>query len=143
MGYTEAEILGRSGEIVFTAEDRASGRFATELRRAIETGRASNERWHLRRDGTRFWASGLMMPLLDADGQPQGFLNILRDRTEVQAAVERRELLMAEMNHRIKNTFAIVQAVAAQTRRHTETAAEFQGRVRAPAWRCWRAPTTC
>ena len=126
MGYAEAEILGRSGEVVFTSEDRANGRFAIELRRAVETGRASNERWHLRRDGTRFWASGLMMPLLDADGHPQGFLNILRDRTEVQAAVERRELLMAEMNHRIKNTFAMVQGVAAQTRRHTETAAEFQ-----------------
>ncbi len=125
MGHAEAETLGRSGDIVFTAEDRANGRFTTELRRATETGRASNERWHLRRDGTRFWASGLMMPLLDADGQPQGFLNILRDRTEVQAAVERRELLMAEMSHRIKNTFAMVQAVAMKTRRHTETAAEF------------------
>src|SRR3978361_174193 len=88
-------------------------------------GRACNERWHLRRDGTRCWASGLMMPLLDADGKPQGFLNILRDRTEVQAAAERRELLMAEMSHRISNTFALVQAVATQTRHHTETAAEF------------------
>ncbi len=126
MGYSEAEILGRSGEVVFTSEDRAAGRFSTELRRAIETGRAGNERWHLRRDGTRFWASGLMMPLLDGNEQPCGFLNILRDRTEVQAAAERRELLMAEMSHRIKNSFAIVQGVAAQTRRHTETAAEFQ-----------------
>ena len=125
-GYAEAEVLGRSGDIVFTSEDRASGRFATELRRAVETGRASNERWHLRRDGVRFWASGLMMPLLDGAGRPQGFLNILRDRTELQAAAERRELLMAEMSHRIKNSYAMVQSVAAQTLRHTETAAEFQ-----------------
>jgi PAS domain S-box-containing protein len=126
MGYAEAEILGRSGDIVFTSEDRACGKFAAELRRAVETGRASNERWHLRRDGTRFWASGMMMPLLDAAGHPQGFLNILRDRTEDRAAAERRELLMAEMDHRIKNTFAIVQAVAAQTYRHAATVAEFQ-----------------
>ena len=126
VGYTETEVLGRSGEFIFTSEDRTAGRFAAELRRAVETGRASNERWHLRRDGTRFWASGLMMPLLDLDGSPVGFLNILRDRTQVQAEVERRELLMAEMNHRIKNIFALVQGVATQTRRHTETAAEFQ-----------------
>ncbi len=126
MGYAEADILGRSGEIVFTSEDRARGRFATELRRATETGRADNERWHLRRDGTRFWASGLMMPLLDADGHTRGFLNILRDRTEVQAEAERRDLLMAEMNHRMKNTLAMVQGVAALTHRHTDTAAEFQ-----------------
>ena len=37
MGYTEAEILGRSGEIVFTSDDRAQGRFTVELCRAIET----------------------------------------------------------------------------------------------------------
>lgn len=131
LGYAEVEILGRSGEIVFTSEDRANGRFTTELCRAIETGSARNERWHLRRDGTRFWASGMMMPLLDAGGQPQGFLNILRDRTEAQAEVEHRELLMAEMNHRIKNTFATVQAVAAQTQRHAKTVADFQAAFRA------------
>jgi two-component sensor histidine kinase len=66
------------------------------------------------------------MPLLDADDQPEGFLNILRDRSEMQAQVERRELLMAEMNHRVKNTFAMVQAVAALSSRHADTAADFQ-----------------
>lgn len=125
MGYAEAEILGRSGDVVFTSEDRAHGTFTVELCRAIEHGRATNERWHLRRDGTRFWASGTMMPLLDADGTSQGFLNILRDRTEARAEVERRELLMAEMDHRIKNTFSTVQAVAAQTGRYAQTVPDF------------------
>ena len=126
IGYTEAEVLGRSGNIVFTAEDRNDGRFTLELCRALEQGRANNERWHVRRDGTRFWASGLMRPLLDADGEPDGFLNILRDRSEVQVQAERRELLMAEMNHRVKNTFAMVQAIAAQTSRHASGVADFQ-----------------
>lgn len=126
LGYTEAEVLGRSGDVVFTAEDRKQGRFMLELCRALEQGKAANERWHVRRDGSRFWASGLMMPLLDADGRPSGFLNIMRDRTEVQVQIERRELLMAEMNHRVKNTFAMVQAVAAQTSRHANDMAEFQ-----------------
>jgi len=125
MGYAEAEILGRSGEVIFTSDDRAQGRFAVELCRAAEHGSATNERWHLRRDGTRFWASGTMMPLLDTDGKPEGFLNILRDRTEVRAEVERRELLMAEMDHRIKNTFSTVQAVAIQTGRHAPTTPDF------------------
>ena len=125
-GYVAAEVLGRSGDIIFTSEDRAGGRFALELCRAIESGRAVNERWHLRRDGSRFWASGLMMPLLDAQGQPNGFLNILMDRTDARADTERRELLMAEMNHRIKNTFASVMAVAAQTGRHSATIEDFK-----------------
>ncbi len=126
LGYAEAEVLGRTGEIVFTSEDRAGGRFATEMAHALETGSALNERWHVRRDGTRFWASGTMLPLLDEEGRPDGFLNILRDRTDAQAERERRALLMAEMNHRIKNTFATVQAVAVQTRRHTPEPAAFQ-----------------
>lgn len=125
MGYAETEILGRSGEIVFISEDRAEGRFTTELCRAIEHGSAANERWHLRRDGSRFWASGMMMQLLDGKGRPQGFLNILRDRTEARAEMERRELLVAEMNHRIKNTFATVQAVAAQTGRYAPAPSDF------------------
>lgn len=125
-GYMAAEVLGRSGDIIFTSEDRAEGRFALELCRAIEEGRAVNERWHLRRDGSRFWASGLMMPLLDVEGRPDGFLNIVMDRTEARAEVERRELLMAEMNHRLKNTLATIQAVAAQTGRHAATVKEFQ-----------------
>ena len=126
LGYSEAEVVGRCGDILFTAEDRQEGRFTLELCRAIETGRADNERWHVRRDGSRFWASGLMMPLLDADGRPDGFLNILRDRSELQAEAERRELMMAEMNHRVKNTFAMVQAVAAQSCRHAHSLADFQ-----------------
>ena len=125
MGYAEAEILGRSGELIFTSEDRAQGKFAVELRRAVEHGHAVNERWHLRRDGTRFWASGMMMPLLDSNGTPEGFLNILRDRTDARAELERRELLMAEMDHRIKNTFSTVQAVALQTGRYAPTVADF------------------
>ena len=126
LGYAEAEILGRPGEIVFTAEDRVKGRFNMELCRATEAGSAINERWHVRRDGTRFWASGTMLPLLDETGRLDGFLNILRDRTHAQAEAERRALLMDEMNHRIKNTFATVQAVAAQTMRHTPDLAAFR-----------------
>jgi len=126
IGYSEAEVLGRSGDTVFTAEDRSAGSFILELCRALEHGRATNERWHVRRDGTRFWASGLMMPLLDVNGQPDGFLNILRDCTEVQVQAERRELLMAEMNHRVKNTFAMVQSIATQTGRHSIDIAAFK-----------------
>ena len=126
LGYTEADVLGRSGDMIFTSEDRNQGRFNLELCRALEHGRAANERWHVRRDGTRFWASGLMMPLLDVDGRPDGFLNILRDRSEVQIQTERRELLMAEMNHRVKNTFAMVQAIAAQTSRYASSIDDFQ-----------------
>ena len=40
---------------------------------ALAKGRGSDERWHLRKDGTRFWGSGEMMPL-SIDGKTTGFL---------------------------------------------------------------------
>ncbi len=126
LGYGDADILGRSGEIFFPAEDRARGVFPGELRRAMQCGFALNERWHLRHDGTRFWASGSMMPLRDKDGRAIGYLNVFRDNSISRAEEERRALLLAEMGHRLKNLLATVQAVAMQTLRVGEVPREVQ-----------------
>ncbi len=124
--YAEPEVIGRSGSLLFTADDHDGGMFDAELTRARQEGRAVNERWHVRRDGTRFWASGAMMLLQDGEGVPHGFLNILQNRSVTQAEMERRELLVAEMTHRIKNTFATVQAVATKTGRHAGSVQDFK-----------------
>ncbi len=126
LGYEAAEILGRPGEVWFLPEDRAAGVLTLEMCRALEHGRAENERWHLRVDGSRFWASGLMMPLPEGGAGPAGFLNILRDNSRIQAEVEHRELLLAELNHRVKNTLATVQSIAAQTVRNTGLPSAFR-----------------
>ena len=126
LGYADAEILGRSGDVFFPAEDRARGVFLDELCRALDDGHAQNERWHLRRDGSRFWASGTMMPLLDREGNAEGFLNVFRDNTATRAEDERRKLLLAEMGYRVKNTLATVQAVAGQTLRRAGVPREVQ-----------------
>ncbi|MER2269359.1 PAS domain S-box protein [Methylobacterium oxalidis] len=85
MGWSAEEMLGQSAATCFTPEDRAADRPATEMRCAVETGRSADERWHLRKDGSRFWASGEMMPLRSPEGADLGFLKILRDRTEATA----------------------------------------------------------
>ncbi len=90
LGYSEAEALGRSCDIFFTPEDRAEGAPAKERDRARAEGRAENERWHVRKDGSRFWGSGLAQPLEEGDG----FLKIFRDRTrerDAQARIEESE----------------------------------------------------
>lgn len=66
-----------------------------------------------------------MTTLSIADGHPIGFPTILRDRTDVHAAVERRDLLLSEMVYRIANAFTLVQVVATMTRRQTETVVDF------------------
>ncbi|MEG9524471.1 MAG: PAS domain S-box protein [Hyphomicrobiales bacterium] len=87
LGWFEDEMLGDPTDVVFTPEDRAIDRPQTEMALALRDGRAPDERWHLRRDGSRFWASGEMMPLKDEAGTVQGFLKILRDRSQQRADV--------------------------------------------------------
>ena len=81
MGWTAQEMIGQDASRFFTPEDRANHRAEYEMAKALRDGSAMDERWHLRKDGQRFWASGEMMALTDDDGEPLGFVKILRDRT--------------------------------------------------------------
>ncbi|HZY68492.1 MAG TPA: PAS domain S-box protein [Devosia sp.] len=82
LGWREEEMLGDPTDVFFTPEDRQAGRPETERALALKDGSAPDERWHLRKGGERFWASGELMPLRAEDGSVQGFLKILRDRTQ-------------------------------------------------------------
>ncbi|MGH7189856.1 MAG: sensor histidine kinase, partial [Acetobacteraceae bacterium] len=113
LGYDQPEALGQPGRIFFTPEDVAAGIPAREIAIARETGRAASERWHVRKDGSRFWGSGVVLPLIS--GEPDMFLKIFRDGTERRQADGRQQLLINELNHRVKNTLATVQAIVRQT----------------------------
>jgi len=89
MGWSEEEMLGKTAQRIFTAEDRADGVMERETRNAREAGHGTDERWHLRKDGSCFWAAGMMMPLNTAAGDHIGYLKILRDRTQERLAEER------------------------------------------------------
>jgi PAS domain S-box-containing protein len=87
MGFSPEEALGQPSSLFFTPEDRAAGVPDHEINRAYVDGQAQNERWHIRKDGSRFWGSGLIMRLEDSGG----YLKIFRDRTvEHQAEAELR-----------------------------------------------------
>src|SRR5206468_3667025 len=81
IGYEEAEIVGKSASIIFTPEDVAAGEDQAELKRAEREGRAEDERWHVRKNGTLFFASGVVTPLWEPNGRLRGFAKIMRDIT--------------------------------------------------------------
>lgn len=93
LGYQEAEIIGCKGRIIFTPEDNDQEKAEQEMQTALTEGRAENERWHVRKDGSRFWASGLMMPLQNEAGNTQGFVKIMQDKTQSRQAAEREQFL--------------------------------------------------
>ena len=98
LGWSTEEALGMDGRAIFTPEDREAETAEDEMRRAVGDGRALDERWHVRRDGSRFWGSGLMMPLrADASGEARGFLKIVRDRTAERDAERRYHTMSAAL----------------------------------------------
>lgn len=112
-GWEDTEALGLDNRLLFTPEDRECQQPELEMARALTRGRAENERWHLRKDGQRFWGSGLLLPL---QGAPAGgFLKIMLDRTERREGEERQGVLLRELAHRVKNTLALILAMARQT----------------------------
>jgi PAS domain S-box-containing protein len=105
-GYAEGEIVGRSGDLLFTPEDRAAGAPQREAEQARREGRAADERWHLRKDGSRFFASGVLTP--KARG---GFVKVLRDLTdrkrledELRRAHDELEARVAERTAELRRT---------------------------------------
>lgn len=97
VGWMEEEILGQSGDVIFTREDRFHGACEQEAATALREGRAIDERWHLRKDGSRFWGSGVMMAMHDEAGQNVGLVKIFRDQTEAREAREALEASRREM----------------------------------------------
>lgn len=104
LGYSREEIIGQSGDILFTPEDRENGAPAAEQAQATAEGRAEDERWHLRRDGSRFWGSGVLTAFRDGSGAVRWYAKVLRDMT---ARRQEQERLAADFarEHRIAETF--------------------------------------
>ncbi|MDQ4120946.1 MAG: PAS domain S-box protein [Acidobacteriota bacterium] len=80
-GYTKDEIIERDFTVLFTPEDRAENIPAQELKKAAETGRAEDTRWHLRKDGSLFFAQGATTALRDKNEKLIGYAKIARDDT--------------------------------------------------------------
>lgn len=81
LGDREHEIIGQSADIFFTPEDIQRGLPQQQWRASVECQRGYQDHWLIRKDGSRFWNSGLTTPLRDNDGNLCGFAIIMRDRT--------------------------------------------------------------
>jgi two-component system CheB/CheR fusion protein len=119
-GYEEKEMMGKPYSTLFTPEERASGAADDELRSAREEGRSTDERWHLRKDGSTFFCSGVVTRL---EGKTAGYAKIARDMTESQTqqasrdqllamekkANELKDQFLAVMSHELKHPLNLIQ----------------------------------
>ena len=95
LGYSEEEIIGREASKFFTAEDRSKNIPSKELNTAATTGRSEDERWHVRSNGSRFWASGIVTAVRDDRENLIGFSKVMRDMTERNRLTEERDRFFA------------------------------------------------
>ncbi len=89
LGHGAAEAIGQPLSIVFTPQDRAMGLDRHEISVACRLGRSEDDRWHTRRDGSLFWASGVLTAVREADGAVVALCKILRDKTDTVAQIQR------------------------------------------------------
>jgi len=136
-GYREEEIIGQHFSRFFTPEDQQSGLPKAALKQAKQKGKYEAEGWHVRKDGSRFWASFAINPILGKEGALIGFAKVLQDVTGRKQVEQHQQLLLAELDHRVKNILAQVAAVAASTRQGSRSVDEFlrslSGRIQSMA----------
>ena len=115
LGYTEPEFLGLEFAALFRAAERDAA--SREMQVAAAVGRSDDERWHLRKDGSEIWVTGVLTALRTPEQELRGYAKIMRDTTlQKSAAAEREQLLQqqqaaradAERANRIKDDFLAI-----------------------------------
>lgn len=120
-GYTRREALGAaSHDLLRTKHPAGLEAFATSLR---SEGSWSGELQHLAKDGRPVWVDS-RQELIRTDGRDL-VLETNRDISERRKADHVRTLLVGELNHRVKNSLAIVQSIANQTARNSRDIKQF------------------
>jgi PAS domain S-box-containing protein len=140
LGYSEEEFLGQHSSLIFTPEDLARGVPALEMKTALAAGRAENERWHVRKDGSRFWGLGVMKALRDPRGELVGFAKIMRDRTDLKelqetlrsraealvTADQKKNLFLATLAHELRSPLGAIANAAQVIRLQTSSQPDLE-----------------
>jgi PAS domain S-box-containing protein len=114
LGYQEVEIIGQPFSRIFSKEAIEHGVPEQALRTAVAQGWARDNRWHVRKDGSQFWAHCFITPLRDEAGNQRGFSKIMQDITQrKRAESERDQLLRREQAARAVSEAALSAAEAA------------------------------
>jgi formate hydrogenlyase transcriptional activator len=100
-GYAAEEIIGQHFSRFFAPEDVELGKPAEELKTAATVGRAEEQGWRVRKDGSRFWANVVVTAIRGKDGEPLGFAKVTRDVTERERADE----ALRESENRFRTLF--------------------------------------
>ncbi|NDP28351.1 MAG: PAS domain S-box protein [Flavobacterium sp.] len=110
-GYETEEVIGKPFGLIFTDEDLKNNVPKDEIETALKEGRATDNRWHITKDKTLFYAYGLVFPLIGLEGELLGYVKILRDLTErkqSEDAIKKYIRELEELNTHKESVMAIL-----------------------------------
>lgn len=123
-GYEPDEMIGQPLTRIIPAELHGEEMdILARIRRGERLDHFDTVR--ITKDGRRLDISLSVSPLLDATGQVVGASNVSRDITERKENEEVQRLLIDELNHRIRNTLTVIQAIASQSLRKSKRPEDF------------------
>jgi two-component system CheB/CheR fusion protein len=132
-GWSAEEIAGRTADVTYTAADLSQGVPQWERDTASQEGWAPNVRWHVRKDGSAVFIDGIATALRNDAGELTGFLKIGQDVTARRRAEEHQRVLLAELQHRVRNTLGVIRSIARRTAATSESVEEMsmhlEGRI--------------
>jgi PAS domain S-box-containing protein len=114
-GYEASEVIGHHFSRFYDAEGIRAGKPWAELAMAREHGRAEDEGWRIRKDGSRFWAKVVVTALHGSDGRLQGFAKVTQDLTQRQHSESLEEAaknvgdFIAVLAHELRNPLAPIR----------------------------------
>jgi PAS domain S-box-containing protein len=114
-GYTAEEAIGRHFSVFYRADELQAGLPEAELRAALKYGRAEEEGWRKRKDGSVFWANVIITPVYDGNKLLRGFTKVTRDMTdrrrlhELENSSRRMNEFLAMLAHELRNPLAPIR----------------------------------
>lgn len=115
-GYKPEEIIGRSVDVLFTPEDLKKDLSRWERTTASGSGESEDDRWQVRKDGGRIWASGTLTALRDEQGQVIGFAKIIRNRSDQKSQLETLDSRIAALEQAEQRKNAFISTLAHELR---------------------------
>jgi len=123
-GYRAEEIIGKHFSTFYPKEDLDWDKPSYELKQAVREGRFEDEGWRIRKDGSRFWANVVITCIRNADGEVVGFSKVTRDLTERKEAENKIKKMNEELERRVRERTAELQAANQALKQRTKEAEE-------------------
>ena len=127
-GYTSSEAIGQSVRMLIPADRQdEEEQILSRVRRGEKVD--SFETVRKRKNGSIVQVSLTISPIHDEDGRIIGASKIARDITATRENERRIRLLLREINHRVKNQYAVILAMVRETLKHSESSEQFQQQI--------------